>query len=100
MGTGGFPVLYQVKDLSPEQKRAAEILLGHPVSDDEAVSIKNLGPSAIIPSKLSSEERIEALRALNERFAETPRSEVSEDEEEAAVTEALRSSRPNYRPII
>jgi len=62
-------MLYQVKDLSPEQKQAAEILLGHPVSDDEVVSIKSLGPSTIIRSKLSPEERIEALRALNERFA-------------------------------
>jgi hypothetical protein len=89
-----------VKDLSPEQKWAAEILLGYPVSEDETVSIKSLGPSTIMPSKLSSEERIEALRALNERFAETPGPEVSENEEEAAVNEALRSSRPNYRPIV
>ena len=37
-------MVYQVKDLSPEQKQAAEILLGHPVSDDELVSIKSLGP--------------------------------------------------------
>jgi len=32
-------MLHQVKDLSPEQKHAAEILLGHAVSEDEAVSI-------------------------------------------------------------
>ena len=88
-----------MKDLSPEQKRAAEILLVHPVSEDKAVSIKSLGPSTIIASKLSLEERIEALRALNEGFA-TPPTDVSEAEEEAAVDEALRSARPNYRPII
>jgi len=93
-------MLYQVKDLSPEQKRAAEILLGHPISEDGAVSIKNVGPSTIIPSKLSSDERLEALRVLNERFAATPRPDVSKNEEEAAVSEALRSSRPNYRPIV
>ena len=93
-------MLYQVKDLSPEQKRAAEILLGHPVSEDEAVSIKSLGPSTLISAKLSPEQRIEALRALNDRFAAVPCSGVSEDEEEAAVNEALRSSRPNYRPAI
>ena len=93
-------MLYQVKDLSPEQKRAAEILLGHPVSEYEAVSIKSLGPSTIIASKLSPDERIEALRVLNERFAKTPRSDLTEAEEEAAVDEALRSTRPNYRPII
>ena len=93
-------MLYQVKDLSPEQKKAAEILLGHPVSDDEVVSIKSLGPSTIIPSKLSPEERIEALRALNERFGRGVRPDVSEDEEASAANEALRSTRPNYRPII
>jgi hypothetical protein len=92
-------MLYQVKDLSPEQRHAAEILLGHPVSEDEAVSIKSLGPSTIIPSKFSPEERIEALRALNERFAKTRGPDVSEDEEKAAASEALRSTRPNYRPV-
>ena len=56
-------MLYQVKDLSPEQRHAAEILLGHPVLEDEAVSIKSLKPSAVIPSKMSPEERIEALNA-------------------------------------
>jgi hypothetical protein len=55
-------MLYQVKDSSPEQKQAAEILLGHPVSEDEVVSIKSLGPSTIIASKLTPEERIEALQ--------------------------------------
>jgi len=61
-------MLYQVKDLSPEQKRAAEILLGHAVSEYEAVSIKTLGPTTIIPSRLSPEERVEALRALEKRL--------------------------------
>ena len=57
-------MLYRVKDLSPEQRHAAEILLGHPVSENEAVSIKSLDPATIIPSRLSPEERIAALRAL------------------------------------
>lgn len=93
-------MLYQVKDLSQEQKHAAEILLGRPVSDDEAVSIKGLGPSTLVPSKLSHEERIEALKALNERFAAASHpAAADEDQEEAVVNEALRSVRPNYRPI-
>jgi hypothetical protein len=70
------------------------------VAATETGSIKSLSPSTIIPSKLSPEERIEELRALNERFAKAPLLGVSEDEEQAAVNEALRSSRPNYRPII
>ena len=92
-------MLYQVKDLSPEQRRAAEMLLGHPVSEDEAVSIKSLGPTTIIPSKLSPEDRVAALRLLEQRFGSANRPEVSEKEEEAAINEALRSTRPNYRPV-
>jgi hypothetical protein len=38
------------------------------------------------------------LNALDERFAKNNRPPVSEEEEEAAVNEALRSTRPNYRP--
>jgi hypothetical protein len=90
-------MLYQVKDLSPEKKRAAEILLGHAVSDDQAVSIRSIDLTMVVPSKLSPEERVEALRALERRFANTNRPEISEEEEEAIVNEALRSIRPNYR---
>jgi hypothetical protein len=91
-------MLHHVKDLSPEQRHAAEILLGHAVSEDETVSIKSLGLSTLIPSKLSPEARIEALRALNERLASAA-SGIDAAEEEAAVNEAIRSSRPNYRPV-
>jgi hypothetical protein len=89
-------MLHRVKDLSPEQRHAAEILLGHPVSEDDAVSIRSLDPSTIIPSRLSPDQRIQALRSLNERLAGT---EVGAEEEETIVNEALRSVRPNYRPI-
>lgn len=33
-------MFHDVKDLSPEQKRAVESLLGRPVAEDESVSIK------------------------------------------------------------
>ena len=42
-------------------------------------------------SKLSPEERIEALRALNERFAKTLRPELTGDEEDASVDEAMQA---------
>jgi len=89
-------MLHRVKDLSPEQRHAAEILLGYTVSENDAVSINSLDPSKIIPSRLSSDQRIEALKSLNERLAGT---EVSAEEEETVVNEALRSVRSNYRPI-
>jgi hypothetical protein len=85
--TGGPAVL------SPEQRRAAEILLNHPISEDEAVSIKSLGPTTVIPSRLSPEERAEALRALEKRFANAKRPEAGQEEEEAVINGALRSTR-------
>ena len=91
-------MLYRVKDLSPEQRHAAEILLGHPVSENEAVSIKSLDPATIIPSRLSPEERLAALRALDERFALRPVPEMSIEEEDALVREAFHSTRPDQRP--
>jgi hypothetical protein len=47
---GGKQMLHHVKNLSPEQRHAAEILLGHPVSENETLSIKSLASSTIIPS--------------------------------------------------
>jgi hypothetical protein len=92
-------MLYRVKDLSPEQKHAAEILLGHSVSEDEAVSIKSLDPATIIPSKLSPAERIAAMRALDQRFAATSIPEVSPEEEDVLVREAFHSTRRDHRPV-
>jgi hypothetical protein len=94
-------MLHDVKDLSPEQRRAVENLLGRPVAEDESVSIKGIRPSAIIPPRLSSEERKEALGKLRGYFAKVDarRTPVSEAEEEEIINEALRSTRPNYRPI-
>ena len=86
-------MLHHVKDLSPEQRYAAEILLGYPVSEDETLSIRSSGASEIIPSRLSPDERIGALRSLNARLAGP---EINAAEEEAAVSEALHSR--NYRP--
>jgi hypothetical protein len=92
-------MLYLVKDLSPEQKQAAEILLGHPVSENEALRINSLDPSVIIPSWLSPEERIAALRTLEERFSAMPIPDVSVEEEDALVREAFQATRPNHRPV-
>ncbi len=92
-------MLHHVKDLSPEERHAAEILLGRAVSEDEAVSIKSLDPSTLISPRLSIRARIEALTALNERFGNPTGSGISSEEEEAAVNEAMRATRPGYRPV-
>ena len=94
-------MLHHVKDLSPEQRRAVENLLGRSLEEDESVSIKSIRPSAIIPSRLSPEEYKEAIEKLRQYFAkvDAQRKPVSDAEEEAIINEALRSVRSNYRPI-
>jgi hypothetical protein len=91
---------HRVKDLSPEQKVAVESLLGQPLSEDDSVSIKALPSTAIIRAHLSEEQRNAALEKLNRYFArlDAQRQPVSREEEAEIIAEALRSTRPNYRP--
>jgi hypothetical protein len=93
-------MLHDVKDLSVEQRRAVETLLGRPVAEDESVSIKGIRPSGILPSRIAPGQRQEALEKLHQYFAkvDAQRKPVSEAEEEQIINEALRSTRPNYRP--
>jgi hypothetical protein len=94
-------MLHHVKDLTPEQKRAVEDLLGRPVAEDESVSIKSIRPSSIISPQLSPDERDAALEKLRRYFAkvDAQRKPISAAEEEEIINEALRSARPDYRPI-
>jgi hypothetical protein len=90
-------MVYDVRDLTPEQKRAAELLLGGPVSENESVRIERTPPSHVSPEQHT--KRLAAYEALVARFASRPRPEIDPEEEEAAVLEAMRSVRPNYRPV-
>jgi hypothetical protein len=83
------------KDLSPDQKMAVESLLGRAISDQETISVQAFQPPA-----LSEERRREIADALRLYFAEADekRQTVSNEEAEATIGEALRSSRPGYRP--
>jgi len=90
-------MLHFVKNLSPEERHAAEILLGRPVSESEAISIKGLDTSTIIPAALSPEERSAALRALDERFAARQVDDVSIEEEDALVREAFAETQKQPR---
>lgn len=94
-------MLHHVKDLSPEERRAVENLLGRPVAEDESVSIKSIRPSSIVPPQLSPDERTGVIEKLRLYFAkvDAQRAPISEDEEEEIINEALRSTRPEYRPI-
>ncbi len=78
-----------------------EARLGRPVSQEEIVSVKAIAPGAIVASNLSPEQRKRALEGLQEYFQKVDgsRKTVSDVEEEAIFAEAIRTVRPNYRPI-
>lgn len=94
-------MLHHVKDLSADQRHTVENLLGHRVADDESVSIKSIRPATILPPQLSPGERDEALEKLRHYFdkVDAQRQLVSAAEEEEVMNEALRTTRPNYRPV-
>jgi hypothetical protein len=94
-------MLHQVKDLSIEERRAVERLLGRSVTEDETVSIKTVSPLAVVNSKLSLDQRQAALQRLDQYFAkvDTARQTVSPEEEEAILAEALHSARYAAKPL-
>ena len=88
-------MIHKAKDLSPEQKVAIESLLGRQVLDDEAISVR-----AIEPPVLSDQQKHELTERLRKYFAEVDarRHPGCAEEAEDVLTEAIRSSRPSYRP--
>ena len=89
-------MLVKVTELSSEHKMALESLLGREISDRETVSIR-----AFEPSPLSEAQREDLLAGLDAYFAriDAKRPPVSVAEAEAIIAEALRSTRPDYRPV-
>jgi hypothetical protein len=88
-------MIHKAKDLSPEQKVAIESLLGRRVLDDEAISVR-----AVEPPALSEQQKHELAEHLRKYFADVDarRQPGSAEEAEGILTEAIRSSRPGYRP--
>ena len=88
-------MIRSAKDLSPDQKAVIEGLLGRRVVENEAISIL-----AIEPPPLSDEQRQEQAEELRKYFlkVDARRRPGSADEAEEILTEAMRSSRPGYRP--
>jgi len=84
-----------VKDLSADQKMAIESLLGRRVLEHEEISLR-----AIEPPTLSDERRREIAEDLRRYFSrvDAGRRPGSAEEAEEILTEAIRSSRPSYRP--
>ena len=88
-------MIRDVKDLSPDQKTAVETLLGRPLSEQETVSVQ-----AFQPPTISDQRRREIVEALQQYFAEVDakRLPVSAEEADDIINEAMRNSRPGYRP--
>jgi hypothetical protein len=88
-------MIREVKDLSPDQRLAIESLLGRPVSEQETVSVH-----AFEPPPISGQRRREIAEALRQYFAEVDanRQPVSAEQADEIIDEAMRSSRPGYRP--
>lgn len=88
-------MIRDVKDLSPDEKVAIERLLGRPVLDQETVSVQAFQPPA-----MSDQRRQEVVEALQQYFAEVDsrRQQVSAAEADEIINEAMRNSRPSYRP--
>ena len=94
MEPGFHPMIRNAKDLSPDQKAVIETLLGRRVLENEAISIR-----AIEPPALSDQRRHEQAADLQKYFSEVDalRKPGSAEEAEEILTEAMRSSRPDYR---
>jgi hypothetical protein len=88
-------MIRDVKDLSPDEKVAVENLLGRSLSEQETVSVQAFEPPA-----LSDQRRREIVEALQQYFADVDakRQPVSAEEADDMINEAMRSSRPGYRP--
>ena len=88
-------MIHRARDLSPDQKLLIERLLGRRVLEDEAISVHAFEPPAV-----PDERRGEIAEELRKYCAEVDanRSPASPDEADEVITEAIRSTRPGYRP--
>jgi len=90
----GAGMIHQAKDLSPEQKAAAEVLPGRALAEKESISVQGFEPAAV-----SEQRRREVPVELRRLFAEVDQNlrPATVDEAEEIFREAMQSSRPGYR---
>jgi hypothetical protein len=90
-------VIHRAKDLSPDQRLTIERLIGQTLSEQDNISVRKLSP----PAHLSPERRQQILNDLQAYFSQidAQRQPMSDDEADELINEALRSTRPNYRPV-
>ena len=89
-------VIYKASGLSLEERRAAEVLLGHCLSEDEMVSVRS-SKGKLIEEALTGQPREDAFQSLFERIDTTASRAhgVTEEEIDAAIDEAVEHVRHN-----
>jgi hypothetical protein len=82
--------LYNARELSPEQRRTIESLLGRALEDDEVVSI-DISKGQIVKRAPTGEAREKAFRDLFDRIDRTAQrvEGIPEAEIDAAIDEAV-----------
>ena len=90
-------MIHKAKDLSSEQRLVIESLLGRAIAEQEEISVRTL-PETL---PISPERRRAIIEELRKHFAavDAERQPVSPQEADEIINEALRSTRPNYRPM-
>ena len=82
-------VMHKAGDLSPDERRIVETLLGRAIQEDENISVRSFR-GKIIKSAPTREAREDAFRRLRARIEDTARRAqgVPEGEIDAAIEEA------------
>ena len=81
-------------ELTAQQKTAIEELLGRPLLDRESISVSTISVPTAAERQAAREKLINFLNDPNR-----PRPNCSEEELEGAITEAMQTVRPSYRPM-
>jgi len=87
-------MIIESAELTAQQKTAIEELLGRPLLDRESISVSTISVPTTAERHAAREKLIYFLNDSGR-----PRPAVSDEELEDAITEALRSVRPSYRPM-
>lgn len=89
-------MIRKAKELSPEQRMAVEALISQ-LSEQDDVSVRRLSTSPAV----STARRREIPQNLQEYFAQVDeqRQPMSAADADSVLDEALRSTRPGYRPV-
>lgn len=83
-------VIYQVDQLSPEMRRAAEVLLGGTLDEDELITVR-ASKGRILKEATTGEVREESFRRLFDRIDRTEKQAegVPDEVVDAAIDEAV-----------